>query len=94
MPAEQTIKILTQAALDSINKIAGNLISHSINFQWTVPDIAAEDPEDYNIFNTVIPGDRNFSHHSNYNSKLNGIFKAFSSIFILMQELAKFRKLF
>ena len=50
LPAEQTSKILTQAALASINKIAGNLISHSINFQWTVPDIAAEDPEDYNIY--------------------------------------------
>lgn len=60
LPAEQTLKILTLAALGSVSKFAGNLISHSMNFQWTVPDIAAEDPEDYNIFNTVIPGDRNF----------------------------------
>ena len=60
LPSEQTLKILTLAALGSVNKIAGNLISHSMNFQWTLPDIAAEDPGDYNIFNTVIPGDRNF----------------------------------
>ena len=57
---EQTIEILALAAMSSLNKMAGNLLTHSLNFQWTVPDITAEDEDDHNIFNTVIPGDRNF----------------------------------
>ena len=60
MPAEQTLKILTLAALTSVSKIDGNLMSHSMNFQWTVPDITAEDEFEVNIFNTLIPGNRNF----------------------------------
>jgi len=60
LPAEQTLKILTLAALTSVSKIDGNLMSHSMNFQWTVPDITAEDEFEVNIFNTLIPGNRNF----------------------------------
>jgi hypothetical protein len=60
LPPEKTLQILMVASLGSANKMYGNLMSHSMNFQWTVPNIEAEDELEQNTFNTIIPGDRNF----------------------------------